>query len=70
MWEISHMSPPSRIFTSCVEVASSGQHQRSETPYVGLHRNFVRAGDIILPLASDGHETDILLVFVEHLTKK
>tara|TARA_A100001037_G_C15069191_1_gene598561 strand:- start:558 stop:770 length:213 start_codon:yes stop_codon:yes gene_type:complete len=70
MSEISHMSPPSRIFTSCVEVASSGQHQRSETPYVGLHRNFVRAEDIILPLASDGHETDILLVFVEHLTKK
>ena len=69
MSEIEHMSPPSRIYNSCVEVASSGKPLRSDTPYVGPHRNYVRAEDIILPLASDGASPDMLLVFVEHFRK-
>lgn len=69
MSEIEHMAPPSRIFSSCVEVASSGEPSRSDTPYVGPHRNYVRAEDIILPLASDGATPDMLLVFVEHLPR-
>lgn len=69
MSEISHMSPPSRIFNACVEVAAFGTPQRSETPYVGPHQNYVRAEDIILPLAADGSDADMLLVFVEHFPK-
>jgi len=69
MSEIDHMAPPSRIFNSCVEVASSGKPLRSDTPYVGPHQNYVRAEDIILPLASDGATPDMLLVFVEHFSK-
>jgi len=69
MTEIAHMAPPSRIFTSCVGVASSGKPLRSDTPYVGPHQNYVRAEDIILPLASDGTTPDMLLVFVEHFAK-
>lgn len=69
MSEIEHMAPPSRIFTSCVEVAETGEPLRSETPYVGPHQNYVRAEDIILPLAADGTTPDMLLVFVEHFLK-
>lgn len=69
MTEVGHMAPPSRIYDSCVEVASSGKPKRSDTPYVGPHQNYVRAEDIILPLASDGETPDMLLVFVEHFTK-
>ena len=66
---IEHMAPPSRIFTSCVKVATSGKPLRSDTPYVGPHQNFVRAEDVILPLARDGATPDMLLVFVEHFSK-
>lgn len=69
MSEIEHMASPSRIFDSCVEVASSGRPLRSETPYVGPHRHYVRAEDVILPLAADGSSPDMLLVFVEHFAK-
>ena len=67
--EIGHMAPPSRIFTNCVEVASSGEPLRSQTPYVGPHANFVTADDLILPLADDGIQVDKLLVFVEHFQR-
>lgn len=69
MSEIGHMAPPSRIFTSCVTVASTGEPMRSDTPYVGPHRNYVRAEDIILPLAADGATPDMLLFFIEHFAK-
>lgn len=67
--QIGHMAAPSRIFTSCVEVSSSGTALRSETPYVGPHSNYVTAEDIILPLADDGENVDKLLVFVEHFPR-
>ncbi len=70
MSEIDHMAPPSRIFNSCVEVASSGAPLHSNTPYVGPHQNYVRAEDVILPLASDGTTPDMLLVFIEHFSKE
>jgi hypothetical protein len=66
MSDIPHMAPPSRIFTSCVEVANFGQPKHAATPYVRPHRDFVTARDVILPLASDGETPDMLLVFVEH----
>lgn len=69
MTSIEHMAPPSRIFSSCIEVASTGKPSRSDIPYVGPHHHFVRAEDVILPLASDGATPDMLLVFVEHFTK-
>ncbi len=67
--EIGHMAPPSRIFNNCVEVASSGNAVRSQTPYVGPHSQYVRAEDIVLPLATDGENPDKLLVFVEHFPR-
>jgi hypothetical protein len=67
--EIPHMAAPSRIFNSCMDVATSGEALRSQTPYVGPHAKFVTAEDIILPLASDGETVDKLLVFVEHFAR-
>ena len=69
MSAIPHMAPPSRIFTSCVEVAKTAHPLHSETPYVGPHRDFVAAEDVILPLAGDGRTADMLLVCVEHFEK-
>lgn len=67
--EIGHMAPPSRIFNNCMEVATSGEPMRSQTPYVGPHMNFISAEDIILPLADDGRTVNMLLVFVEHFSR-
>jgi hypothetical protein len=66
MSEIGHMAPPSTIFSACVQVASSGEPLRSDTPYTGPNQNYVCAEDIILPLAADGETPNMLLVFVEH----
>ena len=67
--EIGHMTPPSKIFTNCVEVSSTGTPLRSKTSYVGPHAQFVTAEDIILPLADDGETPDKLLMFVEHFPR-
>lgn len=63
------MAGHSRIFNSCMDVATSGKALPSQTPYVGPHAKFVTAEDIILPLASDGETVDKLLVFVEHFVR-
>jgi hypothetical protein len=67
--EIGHMAAPSRIFTACVNVASSGNPLRNQTPYIGPHSNFVSSEDLILPLSDDGETVDKLLVFVEYFSK-
>jgi hypothetical protein len=36
----------------------------ANTPYVGPHSSFRDLEDLILPLSSDGHHVDSLLVFV------
>jgi len=70
MTEIPHMCPPSKIFSNCQEAALTGEPVHSQTPYVGPHREFLRADDVILPLAKDGKTPDMLLVFVEYLAKE
>lgn len=67
--EIGHMAPPSRIFTACVNVASSAKPLRNQTPYVGPHANFISSDDLILPLSEDGETVNKLLVFVEYFPR-
>jgi len=67
--QIGHMAAPSRIFTACVNVASSLKPLRNQAPYIGPHANFVTSDDLILPLADDGKTVDKLLVFVEYFPK-
>ena len=67
--KIGHMAAPSNIFTACVDVASSLQPLRNQTPYVGPHANFISSDDVILPLSDDGKTVDKLLVFVEYFRK-
>lgn len=63
------MAPPSRIFTACVNVASSAKPLRNQTPYVGPHANFISSDDLILPLSEDGETVNKLLVFVEYFPR-
>lgn len=67
--QIGHMAAPSRIFTACVNVASSGNPLRNQIPYIGPHSNFISSEDLILPLSDDGATIDKLLVFVEYFPK-
>lgn len=66
MRQISHQAPPSIIFESCRQVVDSSQPLSSAIPYVGPHKDFRAAEDLILPLASDGRTVDMLLVTIDY----
>ena len=69
MSELDHQREPSRIWSSCRQVAETGHPLLSSIPYVGPKRLFRRSEDVILPLSSDGTVVDKLLVFVEYVPK-
>ncbi len=69
MSDIAFMQAPSQIWDNCIAAAQGNEPYMSQTPYVGPHKDFYRADDIILPLARNGETVDMLLVFVEYLLK-
>ncbi|NQW09947.1 MAG: PAS domain-containing protein [Alphaproteobacteria bacterium] len=68
MRAIPHQAPPGDIFDSCQRVVETREPRSSEAPYVGPHRGFLVSEDLMLPLASDGREVDMLLLTIDFLT--
>src|SRR6185503_5321526 len=67
MSAIPGQQPPSRIWDNLTHIAATGQPVLNNTPYVGPHRDFVRMESVQLPLAADGVNADMILVFVDFL---
>lgn len=59
--------PPSRIWDNLAKIAATGQPVVNSTPYVGPHRDFVAMESLQLPLAADGVQVDMILVFVDFM---
>ena len=59
--------PPSRIWDNLAKIAATGRPLLNRTPYAGPHRDFMRMESVQLPLAADGAQVDMILVFVDFL---
>jgi len=69
MSDIPHQKAPSHLWSKCLEAVDSRSPVLSNTPYIGPHRDFLRAEDLILPLCDDEGRVHMLLVFVDFLHK-
>jgi hypothetical protein len=69
MSTLDHQKPPSRIWDNCKQAVETAKPVYPYTPYVGPKKEIVEMEDLILPLARDGTNVDMLLVGVTY-TKK
>ena len=64
MRQIPHQCPPSRIWSSCEQVATGRQPISSDVPYVGKNRDILSTEDLIMPLSDDQETVNMLFVTV------
>lgn len=67
MSSITGQQPPSQIWNNLLNIVAAGRPILNHTPYVGPHRDFVQMESVQLPLAADGVNVDMILVFVDFL---
>jgi len=65
MSEIPHQRPPSTIWSRLQRVVDAGQPAAHKVPYVGPHRDFKEAWDVVLPFSADDRIVSGLLVLVD-----
>lgn len=69
MSEVPHQKAPGHLWTKCCEATERMAPVLSNTPYIGPHKDFLRAEDLILPLCDDSGQAGMLLIFVDFLHK-
>ena len=69
MSEIAHQRPPSRLWSNFQAVVVSRQPLVTQVPYIGPHKDFLAAQDLITPLSSDGSKVDMLFNLVDFLPR-
>ncbi|MEZ5667468.1 MAG: PAS domain-containing protein [Alphaproteobacteria bacterium] len=67
---IAHQSRGSVFWNALETVALSREPMSSSIPYVGPHRDYKRAEDIIMPLSDDDATVNMLFVAVAFLKKE
>jgi len=63
--DIPHQRAPSNIWSQCDAVVATVRPYARAVPYIGPHRDFVTAEDVMMPLAPEGQPVDIILVAVD-----
>ncbi|HLT77666.1 MAG TPA: PAS domain-containing protein [Ferrovibrio sp.] len=69
MSEIAHQRPPGRLWSNFETVVRTGQPLVTQVPYIGPHKDFLAAQDLITPLSSDGSRVDMLFNFVDFIPR-
>ena len=67
MSAIAEQRPPSQIWDNLAAIVATGHPLVNRTPYDGPQKHFVTMEDLQLPLAADGVNVDMILVFVDFL---
>ncbi|WP_374366912.1 PAS domain-containing protein [Dongia sp.] len=72
MWlsEIPFQSAGSMVWNNNLRVMESAEPLLARPPYVGPHKDFLYIESIILPLASDRRQVDMLMFFVDFIGRK
>lgn len=69
MSEIPHQRPPSRLWSNFETVVTTRQPLITQVPYIGPHKDFLAAQDLITPLSSDGSSVDMLFNLVDFIPR-
>lgn len=69
MSEIPHQRPPSRLWSNFQAVVVSRQPLVTQVPYIGPHKDFLAAQDLITPLSSGGSKVDMLFNLVDFVPR-
>ncbi|MBL8805640.1 MAG: PAS domain-containing protein [Rhodospirillales bacterium] len=69
MSTIEHQRAPSRIWSDFELVVVRCRPILTDVPYVGPHREFLRVQHVIMPLAADGKQVDMVLSVVDFIPK-
>jgi hypothetical protein len=67
--EIPFQSAGSTVWANNLWVAQNGEPLLAKPPYVGPHKDFLYIESIILPLASDHVQVDMLMFFVDFIAR-
>ncbi len=67
MSEILHQKPPSTIWSNCQRTVEERKPIAAQTPYVGPKSGYLRAEDLLLPIAKNSETIDTLIVLVRHI---
>lgn len=70
MSEIPHQRPPGRLWSNFEMVVATRQPLITQVPYIGPHKDFLAAQDLITPLSSDGSSVDMLFNLVDFIPRQ
>lgn len=69
MSEIPHQKPPSRLWQNFSTVVETARPLITQVPYIGQHKDFLAAQDLITPLSEDGQNVSMLFNLVDFLPR-
>lgn len=69
MSDIPHQRAPSRMWENFTAVVDGRRPLFTEVPYIGQHRDFLAAQDLITPLSADGETVDMLFNLVDFIPR-
>lgn len=69
MSEIPHQQPPGRLWSNFETVVKTREPLITRVPYIGPHKDFLAAQDLITPLSSDGSNVDMLFNLVDFIPR-
>src|SRR3546814_8165607 len=67
--EIPHQKPPSRLWENFSTVVETARPLITQVPYIGQHKDFLAAQDLITPLSEDGRTVTMLFNLVDFLPR-
>ena len=66
---IPHQQPPGRLWSNFETVVTTRQPLITQVPYIGPHKDFLAAQDLITPLSSNGSSVDMLFNLVDFIPR-
>jgi hypothetical protein len=70
MSEVEYQRPPSTIWDYHKQVAESGEPLFIKPNYVGPHKDYLFIESVMLPLAKDHRNVDMIMIFIDFLRQR
>lgn len=70
MSSLPHQRPPAKIWSSLQRVSDGGEPTVNRVPYIGPHKDYLSVVDMVMPLAADGRNIDMLFCLIEFIPRR
>jgi hypothetical protein len=70
MSSLPHQRPPAKIWTSLQRVSEGGEPTVNRVPYIDPHKDYLSVVDMVMPLAADGRNVDMLFCLIEFIPRR